>query len=126
MCLERERKNMNKRKVGAEQEEKACTFLQSKGLKILERNYYTRQGEIDIIAKDACALVFVEVKYRKSISAGLPQEAVDRKKQRRISRAAAHYLSFHRLPFFTPCRFDVIAICDEEILWIPNAFCYIV
>lgn len=116
---------MNKRKIGAEQEEKACAFLQGKGLKILERNYYTRQGEIDIIAKDTSALVFVEVKYRKGLSSGLPQEAVDHKKQRRISRAAAHYLSFHRLPFFTPCRFDVIAICDEEIVWIPNAFCYI-
>lgn len=115
---------MNQRKIGAKQEEKACAFLQSKGLSILERNYYTRQGEIDIIAKDKKTLVFVEVKYRKSISAGLPQEAVDHKKQRRISRTAAHYLSFHRLPFFTPCRFDVIAICKEEILWIPDAFCY--
>lgn len=124
MCLERERKHMNKRKVGADQEEKACAFLQSKGLKILEKNYYTKQSEIDIIAKDKKTFVFVEVKYRKSTSAGLPQEAVVLKKQRRISRAAAHYLSFHRLPFFTPCRFDVIAICDEEILWIPDAFCY--
>lgn len=115
----------NDRQTGALYEEKACLYLKKKGLKILERNFRIRQGEIDIVARDKETLVFVEVKFRKDASKGLPQEAVDRKKQRQISRVALFYLSFHHLPLSTPCRFDVVAICQNEINWIPNAFSFV-
>lgn len=114
----------NDRKIGGFFEEKACEYLKEKGLQIVERNFRVRQGEIDIVARDKGTLVFVEVKYRRDRTAGLPQEAVTYKKQRQISRVALFYLSFHKLPPSTPCRFDVVAICGEEICWIPNAFYY--
>lgn len=115
----------NDRQTGAFYEEKACLYLKKKGFKILERNFRVRQGEIDIVARDEGILVFVEVKYRKDASKGLPQEAVDRKKQRQISKVALFYLSFRHFPLTTPCRFDVVAICNKEIKWIPDAFPFV-
>lgn len=115
----------NKREIGGRFEETACRYLTENGLKILKRNFCIRQGEIDIVAKDGNTLVFVEVKYRKDTSAGLPQEAVTLKKQKQISRVAVFYLSFSGLSLDTPCRFDVVAICGEKTDWIKNAFCYV-
>lgn len=115
-------KKQNNRERGSFFEEKACEYLKEKGLQILERNFRVRQGEIDIVARDRGTLVFVEVKYRKDSVAGLPQEAVTYTKQKQISRVALFYLSFHKLPLSTPCRFDVVAICKDEVCWIPNAF----
>lgn len=115
-------KKQNDREIGSIYEEKACEYLKNKGLQIVERNFRVRQGEIDIVARDKGTLVFAEVKYRKDSFAGLPQEAVTYKKQKQISRVALFYLSFHRLPLSTPCRFDVVAICKDEVCWIPNAF----
>jgi putative endonuclease len=115
----------NDREMGAAFEEKACAYLQQKGLMILDRNFHVRQGEIDIIARDCETIVFVEVKYRKNAAKGLPEEAVGIRKQRQICKIALFYLAFHRLPLSTPCRFDVVAICGEEIRWIQNAFPYI-
>lgn len=115
-------KKQNDREIGRFFEEKACEYLKEKGLRIVERNFCVRQGEIDIVARDENTLVFVEVKYRKNRSAGLPQEAVTYAKQKQISKVALFYLSFHKLPLSTPCRFDVVAVCKDEICWIPNAF----
>lgn len=115
----------NNRETGGFYEERACEYLKEKGLEILERNFRIRQGEIDIVARDKGTLVFVEVKYRKSSLAGLPEEAVTYKKQRQISRVALFYFSFHKLPLSTPCRFDVVAIYKDEISWIPNAFDFV-
>ena len=53
-----------------------------------------------------------------------PEEAVDIRKQIQICKVAMFYLAFHHLPVTTPCRFDVIAICDKQLHWIPNAFPY--
>lgn len=115
----------NNRETGGFYEERACEYLKEKGLEILERNFRIRQGEIDIVARDKGTLVFVEVNYRKSSLAGLPEEAVTYKKQRQISRVALFYLSFHKLPLSTPCRFDVVAFHKDEISWIPNAFDFV-
>lgn len=115
----------NNRETGGFYEERACEYLKEKGLEILERNFRIRQGEIDIVARDKGTLVFVEVKYRKSSLAGLPEEAVTYKKQRQISRVTLFYLSFHKLPLSTPCRFDVVAFHKDEISWIPNAFDFV-
>ena len=67
----------NKRKTGAEYEEKAASWLEKQGMRILEKNYRCREGEIDLVAMDGSYLVFVEVKYRRDQHAGHPAEAVD-------------------------------------------------
>lgn len=66
------REKENHREIGTVYENKAVLFLQEKGFQILERNFYTRFGEIDIIAMDRDYLVFVEVKYRKGLIGGRP------------------------------------------------------
>ena len=111
----------NKR-LGLAYEQKAAEYLEKKGFQILERNYYTRCGEIDLIVRDGAYLVFVEVKYRASQRGGHPLEAVDARKQRRLRRAAALYLLRCGYPENTPCRFDVVGILGEEIFHVENAF----
>lgn len=115
---------MNKREVGYEKEEIAEQFLKSKGLKILCKNYRIRIGEIDIIALDGDTYVFIEVKYRKTASKGLPEEAVNYKKMKTICKVSNHYRMKNSLPEITPVRYDVVAIEGDEIRWYPNAFDY--
>lgn len=112
----------NRRQVGAEYEKKAEQFLRTRGLRILEKNFRCRQGEIDLIGEHEGFLVFVEVKYRSSNQAGLPEEAVGITKQKRICRVAEFYLYTH--PGYRNCmvRYDVVAIAGEEIRWYPGAF----
>lgn len=109
------------RQKGFEYEEKAAVYLRKKGYKILEKNFYTFFGEIDLIAREKDTIVFIEVKYRKSIKNGYPQEAVTYKKRQRIINSAQYYLYQHNA-LEKPCRFDVIAIAGEELLHIENAF----
>lgn len=113
---------INKRMLGSEYEQRAAEYLAGQGLTILGRNYRCRQGEIDLIAGDGSYLVFVEVKYRSDVSKGDPAEAVGFHKQQRIRAAARYYLYQNRYGEDTPCRFDVIAILNEEIRWIRDAF----
>ena len=113
---------MNKRTIGKEREDQACAFLEEQGMVILERNFFSRQGEIDVIARDGSYVVFVEVKYRKQGSAGHPEEAVNYRKIERIRRTAMFYLVRHGLPENTPVRFDVVAIEGEEFRHYENAF----
>lgn len=115
---------LNKRKLGGSYEERAAAFLQAKGLKVLERNFRCRSGEIDLIAMDGNCLVFVEVKYRGFRIAGGSLEAVDSHKQRMICKAAAYYLLTRRHSFDVPCRFDVVGYDWDGIHWIKNAFDY--
>lgn len=113
---------MNKRQVGNEYETRTVRYMQNQGMEILERNYYCRQGEVDIIAREEEYLLFVEVKYRKDLQKGYPSEAVTPAKQRRIRQAARYYLYEHHMPEETPVRFDVSAILGEELQYIRNAF----
>lgn len=83
----------SRRTVGSHYERVAEQCLKKQGYKILERNFYCRQGEIDLIARDGEVLVFVEVKYRKSLNQGDPMEAVNDRKQRRIARAASYCIT---------------------------------
>lgn len=78
----------NNREIGDKYEEKAVKLLISRGYEILERNYRVKAGEIDIIAKFEDTIVFVEVKYRKTLKYGYGLEAVDYRKIRRIYNAA--------------------------------------
>jgi putative endonuclease len=113
------------RGVGQEWERLAEKHLKSAGYEILERNFTTRVGEIDFVAKEAGTLCFVEVKGRRSPAFGEPREAVTREKQRRIFRSAEAYLVRHRIGA-TPCRFDVVAILGSgpgaEVSILRDAF----
>lgn len=103
----------------------AAKHLQSKGYKIISKNYKNELGEIDLIAKDGDYLVFVEVKTRLSKAFGGPLEAVNLHKQNKIRQVATFYLKQHKL-LDTNCRFDVVSIVgqidDYEITHIENAF----
>ena len=101
-----DRSRLNIAKVG---ESLAAEHLKARGCKILAQNYRARRGEIDIIVRDGEFIVFVEVKTRRSLRFGLPQEAVTIQKQRQISQVALAYLQAQNL-LDAPCRFDVIAI----------------
>ena len=116
--------NQNTRAEGNKGEDEACTFLEGNGCRILERNFRSRRGEIDIIAEDEGTMVFVEVKYRKSTGSGQPYEAVTGSKQRTICHTADFYRMKKGLYENRPYRFDVISILGEKITWYRNAFEY--
>ena len=94
---------------GAIGEELACQLLRRGGYKILLRNYTCSLGEIDLIAREKDVLVFVEVKSRRSLSAGEPVESVTYHKRAQIIRCANYYLSRFNL-HDRPCRFDVVSV----------------
>ncbi len=120
--IQNNEKNQNKRTVGTEYERLACEYLLKEGYRILERNFRCRQGEVDIIARDGKYLVFIEVKYRKSLREGDPAEAVDYHKQTRILRTARFYMTYAHIPEDTPCRFDVVAVLGNDVRLIKDAF----
>lgn len=113
---------MNTRKTGAAYEEMAAEYLRKQGIKILEKNYRNRNGEIDLIGRDSEYLIFFEVKYRKSLKNGTPAEAVTFSKQKKICQVADYYRLTHGIGEFCAVRYDVISICDKEITWYQNAF----
>lgn len=113
---------MNKRVVGGEKEAIIRKYMEGSGYSILEMNFRCHQGEVDIIARDEEYLVFVEVKYRRDTANGFPEEAVDKRKQRRICQAARYYMYIHNLNEYTPVRFDVAGILGNEINYTENAF----
>jgi putative endonuclease len=116
--------------TGQKNERLAERFLTQKGLKLIERNYRCRAGEIDLVMGDAMTLVFIEVRFRKHCKYGSASESVDRRKQQKLIKAAQHYL-LAKYPNNEPaCRFDVVAITGNQtpkssqnpIEWLPNAF----
>ena len=113
---------MNRRALGKAYEEKAAAFLESRGYEILERNFSSPGGEIDLIARAGQYLVFVEVKYRADASKGNPLEAVGPAKQERVRRTAAWYLMKKGISQEVPCRFDVVGILGKEIVLVADAF----
>lgn len=112
----------NKRKLGARAEQIVRKYLTAQGFEILEMNYRCKQGEIDIIAKEAPYLVFIEVKYRNTTQYGMPQEAVGTAKQRRICKVARYYLHSHNLGEGIPIRFDVAGILENQLTYLRDAF----
>ena len=95
--------------LGKAGEEFAERYLKRQGYAIVERNYRCPLGEIDLIALDKRAVVFVEVKTRRVDTSGAPLESVNSAKQRRLKRAALHYLSSHHL-HGRDVQFDVVGI----------------
>ncbi len=113
-----------KKNLGREGEDRAAEFLVRRGYRILERNYSTRMGEIDLIALHEGAIVFVEVKTRTSNAYGAPELAVNLRKQQRMVRAALGYLKNKKLHQM-PCRFDVVAVttaAEQGLELFQNAF----
>ena len=107
-------------------EDCAANFLEAKGYSIVARNFRIRSAEIDIIAKADEVIVFVEVKARSNIRHGLPSEAVNLRKQKKIIEAAGVFLQDEKF-CDCACRFDVVEIYlrgehVEEINHIENAF----
>ena len=106
--------------IGDIGERQACIYLRLHGYKIIEKNYRTRFGEIDIIAEKKGTLVFVEVKKRKNDLFGGGSAAVNAAKQKKIIKAAESFVAL--LKKETECRFDVIEINGNRITHIKNAF----
>ncbi|MBE6845564.1 MAG: YraN family protein [Ruminococcus sp.] len=114
---------MRKNNYGREYEQIVCGYLESQGMKILDRNFTVSGGEADIIASDGMYICFVEVKYR-TVRAVDAYSSVGFKKQGRIIKAAKGYLSKHRTELQP--RFDVVFVFsdDGEIIfdYIKNAY----
>lgn len=112
--------NFKKGKTG---EEIAINLLKNKGFKIIEKNYKNSCGEIDIICEFKNMLIFIEVKARKNLLYGKPEEAVTYMKQKRIINSAMIYISNLKRKY-SIYRFDVIAVNleDNSAYHIENAF----
>jgi putative endonuclease len=108
---------------GQQGEQLAQRHLREQGLSLLETNYRSRWGEIDLIMQDGEVLVFVEVRLRAASRYGTPAETIGGRKRQRLIRTAQQYLQTHR---DARARFDVIAITTSDqaaqIEWIKNAF----
>jgi putative endonuclease len=95
--------------LGRKGEEIACSFLKDNGYKIIKKNFHTKFGQLDIVAKDRNILCFIEVKTRRTDAYGLPSEAISSLKQRQISKVALMYLKENKL-MNIKARFDVVSI----------------
>ena len=109
---------------GADAEARAEHYLQQQGLLTRDRNYRTKQGEIDLIMAQGEDIVFVEVRLRSHRQFANAAESVTISKQKKIIKAAQYYLQQHQLTEKANCRFDVIAFSDDHSNpeWIKNAF----
>lgn len=117
---------MQRKEAGGAAETAACRFLEGQGLKLLEKNFRCRNGEIDLIMRDGDVVALVEVRLRSTARFGGAAASVDWKKQQRLI-AAARYLTLVRSELRKhPFRFDVIALEPEgpdlQIHWIKDAF----
>jgi len=117
-----------KRQIGNQAEDVALEYLTQQGLTLVQQNYLTKVGEIDLIMLDVQTqvLVFVEVRYRRNAHFGSAVESVNRAKQLKIIRTAQHYLQQqHEFDEYI-CRFDVIGLESDlkypTINWIKDAF----
>jgi putative endonuclease len=114
------------RTIGQAGESAAADYLQRTGYIIVDKNYRTRMGEIDIIAYDGPVLAFIEVKSRRSMRFGTPAEAVSLRKQRKLIALALQYIS-NKKPSYKSMRFDVVEVVLEngrvkEVCLIKDAF----
>lgn len=112
-----------RRPDGARAEALAAEYLRARGLAIIRRNFRTRFGEIDLVARDGTVIVFVEVRMRRSDAYGGPLASITAAKQRRLVAAARGYLAM--LGREEPCRFDAIAmhgLDPRSIEWHRDVF----
>lgn len=111
----------NKLERGSIAEQRAVELLERRGYRIVECNYRSKLGELDIIARDGNTLVFVEVRSRRDDRFGNAVDAVGWHKQRKVSRVAMQYIAW-RKPRFVNARFDVVAITGDELVHIKDAW----
>lgn len=115
------------RSKGFAYEKLALKHLKKNGLKLVEENYASKTGEIDLIMKDQQTLVFIEVRYRRSNKFGSALESITPAKQSKITRTANCYLAERNL-WHLISRFDVVTISNndktnpEDLIWIKSAF----
>lgn len=100
------------KKLGQKGEDAVEEYLRKRKYEILERNFSCRFGEIDIVAKDGDELVFIEVKTRRSRGFGEPQEAIDRRKRRRVQRACEYYINKQHCEL--PYRIDAALVVIDS------------
>ena len=104
---------------GREAEEQAARYLERCGLRVIERNFRVRGGEIDLICRDGGTLVFVEVRLRGRDNFGGAAASITAGKRQRIVLAARHYLAGKAE---CDCRFDCVLIDGDQLKWIRDAF----
>ena len=109
--------------AGDSGESVALAYLRRQGLRLIERNYRCKAGEIDLVMLDGPVLAIIEVRYRASAAYGGAAGSVTWRKQRRIAIAAGHLLLTHRELRRYPARFDIVAVAPgERIEWLKAAF----
>lgn len=116
---------MNNKTVGNDGENRASDYLSKSGYKIIERNWRTKEGEIDIIAEKANLLVFVEVKTLPNATYDMLLKVLNFEKQQRIIKTAKRFLINHRKYNNSYIRFDVIVLDMQKlppVYHIENAF----
>jgi len=107
---------------GRQGEERAAQFLESRGLRVIGRNYRSKRGEIDLVALDRDTIVFVEVKAWSAFAFEDLEKSITIQKQRRIIETAKFFLSEHREYNRMAVRFDVIFVGPEEVQHLAEAF----
>lgn len=107
---------------GAAAEDHAARFLTQRGLRVVERNFRVRGGEIDLICRDGQSVVFVEVRLRRRSDYGGAAASITAAKQAKIVMAARHWLARHGQYHEWPCRFDCVLLDGEHIEWLRDAF----
>ncbi len=116
----------NRTAIGREAEDAACDFLQTRGLKLLQRNFRVSGGEIDLIMSDGAVVVFVEVRARQHSDFMHPAESITARKRQRLIHAGTRYLQNTGGLHTTRARFDVICISgagmERKLEWIKRAF----
>ena len=109
-------------KKGRAGEAAAIFLLEEKGMRILERNFRSSRGEVDIIAQEGETIVFVEVKTWSAFGIDALEQAIDAKKQHKIIETSKYFLSFHRKYRYMAIRYDVVFISPQGITHLASAF----
>lgn len=104
---------------GREAEARAAAHLEKCGLRLVDRNFRVRGGEIDLIMRDGATLVFVEVRARRNGDFGGAGASIDARKQARLTLAARHWLARHGE---CACRFDCVLFDAGRLTWLRDAF----
>jgi len=105
---------------GVAAEQSAADYLMANGLRLVERNWRCKGGEIDLVMRDGAVLVFVEVRARSSMGFGGAAASITPAKQARVMLAARHYLAAKGLD--VPCRFDAVLIQSGQLEWLKGVF----
>ena len=113
---------VHKKALGDRAEQRACDYLQARGLELIIQNYRAVSSEIDLIMRDKNYIVFIEVRSRASNFYGSAIESINKNKQRKILKASLFFLQERNWLNKVNCRFDVIGINHDHLEWIQDAF----